>query len=180
MQNLINKLTIYGESEQVKDLQQGIRHALEKLWEAGDAMFDNSFAAAALDGLELWERAYGIDTDLSLSAQHRRENLIAKMRSAGTTTVAMLKSVAESYANGNVTVTEYYADYKFTIAFVSTRGIPAQMDKLKAAVEKIKPAHLAVEYVYTYVTHGDIKGKPYTHAQLASYTHDYIRNNLEV
>ena len=158
MQNLINKLTIYGESEQVKDLQQGIRHALEKLW----------------------ERAYGIDTDLSLSAQHRRENLIAKMRSAGTTTVAMLKSVAESYANGNVTVTEYYADYKFTIAFVSTRGIPAQMDKLKAAVEKIKPAHLAVEYVYTYVTHGEIKGKPYTHAQLASYTHDYIRNNLEV
>lgn len=59
------------------------------------------------------------------------------MRSAGTTTVAMLKSVAESYANGNVTVTEYYADYKFTIAFVSTRGIPAQMDKLKAAVEKL-------------------------------------------
>lgn len=53
-------------------------------------------------------------------------------------------------------------------------------DKLKAAVEKIKPAHLAVEYVYTYVTHGEIKGKPYTHAQLASYTHDYIRNNLEV
>ncbi len=106
--------------------------------------------------------------------------MIAKMRSAGTTTVAMLKSVAESYANGNVTVTEYYADYKFTITFVSTRGIPAQMDKLKAAVEKIKPAHLAVEYVYTYVTHGEIKGKPYTHAQLASYTHDYIRNNLEV
>ena len=78
MQNLINKLTIYGESKQVKDLQNGIQYALEKLWEAGDAMFDNVFAATALDGLELWERAYGIDTDLSLSANHRRENLIAQ------------------------------------------------------------------------------------------------------
>ena len=42
MQNLINKLTIYGESKQVKDLQNGIQYALEKLWEAGDAMFDNA------------------------------------------------------------------------------------------------------------------------------------------
>jgi uncharacterized protein YmfQ (DUF2313 family) len=177
---LADKLVLYAKSPEVKALQDGIQAALDALWAAGDDSIDGAFVATASASLDLWERAYGIETDISLTDAHRRENVIAAMRSAGTTTVDMIKAVAESYANGEVAVTEQYADYRFTITFISTRGVPAQMDALKRAIERIKPAHLAVIYVFSYVTHGDIKAAGYTHGQLAGYTHEAIRNSLEV
>lgn len=178
--SLYDRLRLYGKSTQVKAIQDGIQAAIESLWRAGDNAIDGAFVVTASESLDLWERAYGIKTDISYPEAYRRENLLAKMRSAGTTTVNMIKNVAESYVNGAVAVTEQYADYKFTITFISTRGRPAQIEQLKSAIERIKPAHLDVTYVFIYVTHGEIKAKPYTHTQLANYTHDYIRNSLEV
>lgn len=177
---LADKLILYTKSSEVKALQDGIEGALATLWEAADDTIAGAFVMTAVTSLDLWERAYGLETNIQLSADYRRENLLAKMRSAGTTTVEMIKNVAESYVNGEVAVAEQYANYTFTITFISTRGIPAQLDALKRAIERIKPAHLAVIYVFSYVTHGDIKAAGYTHGQLASYTHDAIRNSLEV
>ena len=102
-------------------------------------------------GLSLWEAAYGITPDISKSHEYRRTRVISKMRGIGTTTAAMIQNVAESFSNGAVEVIEISAENRFDIKFVGTRGIPPNMDDLTAAIEQIKPAHLAFAYAFTYM-----------------------------
>ncbi len=71
-------------------------------------------------------------------------------------------------------MTEHSGGHSFDIQFVGTIGIPPNMDDLTAAVEEIKPAHLAYTFIYVYYTHSRLK--PYTHAQLHGYTHYGLRN----
>jgi hypothetical protein len=82
---------------------------------------------------------------------------LSKLRGIGTVTVSLIKSVAEAYDGGAVEVTLQPEAYTFTIKFVDTRGIPPNLDDLKAVIEEIKPAHLAVEYAFTYTQWGELK-----------------------
>lgn len=177
---LFDRLERYANSDEVRDIQAGLQAAVDELLTAAGNAIDGAFVASATNTLSLWEELYGIEPNASLPDAQRREIIRAKMRSAGTTTPALIELVAESYVNGDVAVTEQPADYTFTITFISTKGRPPLLDSLKAAIEKIKPAHLGVIYVFVYITHGEIAAKPYTHAQLAAYTHYQIRNSLEV
>jgi hypothetical protein len=64
----------------------------------------------------------------------------------------MIQNVAKSFSNGDVDIVEDNTDYQFTVKFVGTMGIPPNMDDLTAAIEDIKPAHLAFIFEYTYIT----------------------------
>lgn len=57
-------------------------------------------------GLARWERIFGIVTDVTKPIDQRRSVIKSKLRGVGTVTTAMVKSVAEAYANGEVEVTE--------------------------------------------------------------------------
>lgn len=52
---------------------------------------------------------------------------------------------------------ENLPDYTVGIKFVSTIGVPANLADLEAAIRDTLPAHLAVEYVFTYITLGNIE-----------------------
>lgn len=177
---LLDRLVTYDRSGEVADIQQGLQAAVDDLWTAADGVMDGVYVATASASLRLWEKLYAVDIDASLPHAQRREIIKAKMRSSGATTVDLIKNVAESYVNGEVAVTEQHADYTFTITFVSTKGRPTLLDELKKSIEQIKPAHLGVLYIFTYVTHGEIKAAGYTHGQLATYTHAEMRATLEV
>jgi len=56
-----------------------------------------------------------------------------------------------------VEVREHNEQYFFEIKFVGTRGIPANMTGLKSILEEIKPAHLGINYVFTFATWGEVK-----------------------
>lgn len=64
----------------------------------------------------------------------------------------MIQDVASSYSNGEVDVIEDNANYRFIIKFVGVKGIPANMADLTLTIEEIKPAHLAFEFEFTYLT----------------------------
>lgn len=146
---------------------------------AADALLDQLLVALAGYGLALWEDFLGLPVNPSgRTLAERRERITSKLRGSGTSTVALLDQIAESYANGDVEITEQADLYQFTVRFVSEIGIPSQIDDLKAAIEEAKPAHLAVVYAYTYITHGMLSVK--THAQLAAYTHEQLRSDGSV
>jgi hypothetical protein len=63
-----------------------------------------------------------------------------------------MKSIVSSFDNGTVDLIEDNPNYTFTIKFTDTRGLPPNLDDLKAIVEKLKPAHLAVVYELTFMT----------------------------
>ncbi|WP_364149028.1 putative phage tail protein [Paenibacillus sp. LPE1-1-1.1] len=48
--------------------------------------------------------------------------------------------------------------YTVGIKFVSTLGIPANLADLETIIRETLPAHLAVSYVFTYKTFGDLEG----------------------
>ncbi|WP_138751793.1 putative phage tail protein [Paenibacillus sinopodophylli] len=69
-------------------------------------------------------------------------------------------SVATSYEN--------LPDYTIGIKFVSSLGIPPNIEDLEAAIRAALPAHLAVQYEYTYTTFGEIAGYGVTFGAIES------------
>ena len=140
-------------------------------------LLNQFFVDSATYGLDKWESMLGISKN-NFDIDTRRENIKAKMRSRGTTTVSVIKNICEAYSNGIVEVIVNHSDYSFVIDFVGTLGIPKAFAELDKAIEEIKPAHLAHSYIFNYNTHSDISN--YTHEQLANYTHDEVRNSREL
>ena len=148
---------------EVKDLQAKLKD-----------LFSQCFIETATWGLDIWERELDLKTDLSLSYEHRREMIKAKLRGSSTTTKEMIASVAKAFSNGEVEVIEHNEKYFFDIKFIGTRGIPANMTGLKSILEEIKPAHLGINYVFTFATWGEVKKK--TWGDLKKITWDEVRH----
>ncbi|OPJ58431.1 YmfQ family protein [Clostridium oryzae] len=122
-----------------------------------DDIADQCFIDKATWGLKYWEEFLGIAVDETKPEGDRRSVIKAKLRGTGTVTVSLIKNVAESFGNGGVAVTENTAPYTFEVKFNDIRGVPTNIDDLKAAVEEIKPAHLKVIYTFTYTLWEEVK-----------------------
>lgn len=171
---LIDLLTPnYKESPEVVEIQGAFNTQIEALIAAKEDLFAQFDVITATWGLVLWEKAYGLKTDLSKPYDYRRTRILSKMRGQGSTTKAMIQNVAESFTYGQVDVLEYPSEYRFEVKFTGTLGIPPNMEDLTAAIEEIKPAHLAYSYVIVYRTHAQLA--QYTHTQLSAYTHKQLR-----
>lgn len=127
-----------------------------------DSTLEQFFVPVATWGLDRWEEFLGLEVQANVPYEHRRSRIISKMRGVGTVTVEMIKNVAEAYDGGTVDVTEQAPLYQFTVEFIDTRGIPPNLDDLKAAIEEIKPAHLAVVYKFRYLIWDDLDGQNLT------------------
>ena len=174
MTNLMTMLPIqYVNSPEVTELQQSLQHWADKMQSDRDDLFDQLHLRSATWGLELWERALGLETDISRPRPFRRSRIESKLRGLGTTTKALIKQVAESFSNGEVEVVEYNDEYRFDVVFTGTVGIPPNMDDLTAAIEEIKPAHLAFAYVIVYRTWDMVSHLTWDEA--GAYTWDELR-----
>ncbi|MEK5477269.1 YmfQ family protein [Paenibacillus sp. FSL R5-0407] len=119
---------------------------------------DQFFVRTATWGLDRWESELGIATDQTKPLEQRRSLVESKLRGAGQFSGRLVKNVAEAYDGGTVDVTFQPAEWSFTIKFVDTIGVPPNLDDLKAVIEEIKPAHLAVEYEFSYLLIKDLHG----------------------
>ena len=108
------------------------------------------FITTATWSLPLWEEEYGLPTIETDTVEERRSRLVAKKRGAGVTNIETIKKVCKSYSNGDVEVIPHYDEYYFTIKFVSEKGVPPKIQDIYDSIEEIKPAHLDVEYEFTY------------------------------
>lgn len=152
MSMLLNLLPeLYAASPETVDLQNAFGQEIAKAQAARDDFILQLNTETATWGLSLWEALYGITPDISKSYEYRRTRIVSKMRGAGTTTAALIQNVAESFSNGDVEIIEVAAEYRFDVKFVGTLGIPPNMDDLTAAIEQIKPAHLAYAYIFIYM-----------------------------
>lgn len=121
------------------------------------------FVDTATWGLTYYESELGITTDLTQTYDERRSVIKSKMRGVGTVNSALITIVADSYTNGNVVVA--IANSTIAVTFTSVKGIPPNETQFKAAIEAIKPAHLALTYVYLYNYYSNFNGV-YTYAQI--------------
>jgi hypothetical protein len=112
-------------------------------------LVNQCFVETATWGLSDWESFLGIPANSNTNAI-RVTNILAKIRGRGTSTVALVQNVANSYANGTVQVIEHPANYAIEIKFVSDYGIPPNLSDLQNAISAIIPAHLEILYTYLY------------------------------
>lgn len=132
------------------------------------------FVVSATWGLERWERVLGIETNLQLSFEQRREVIIAKICGQGTTTMEMIKNTAAVFSGGDVDVIEDNAHSRFIVRFVGAKGIPRNIRGFIEMLEEIKPAHLAYEFEYRYTVWNWLK-QTYTWNSLQKISWDELR-----
>jgi uncharacterized protein YmfQ (DUF2313 family) len=141
-------------SPETAEVQQSLQRWADKMHADKSDLFDQFFIRSATWGLDIWEAALGVGADISKPYRFRRARIESKLRGLGATTKATIETVAASFSNGEVEVVEHNDEYRFDVVFTGTIGIPPNMGDLTAAIEEVKPAHLAFGYVYVYRTWG--------------------------
>ena len=175
--SLINKLPSFYDNYITKPIQDSFTVEANLINDKVEKTLEQFFVDSATYGLDYWEKMLGISKNNN-DIQTRRENIKARMRSRGTTTVSVIKNICEAYSNGEVDIIVNHSDYSFVIDFIGTIGIPRAFAELDKTINEIKPCHLAHSYRFNYNTHSNLAN--YTHEQLANYTHDEMRNSSEL
>ncbi|MDP5275697.1 YmfQ family protein [Chengkuizengella axinellae] len=156
-ESVIGTNVILQEAEEIKGLNEEISEVLQQF-----------FIETATWGLQHWERICDLVTDESKSYEERRSVIQSKLRGIGTVTAALIKEVAESYGHGEVAVEEVPQEYSIDITFIGELGIPTNLEDIQQALAEIIPAHLGIEYVFTYMTWDDLDSYRLTWNELDS------------
>ena len=141
-----------------------------------DDLTSQIFVDTATWALAIYEKELSILTDLSQTYSERRSVIKSKMRGVGTVNETLIKLVADSYTNGDVSVT--LSNSTITITFTSIVGTPPNENAFKAAIEEIKPAHLSLTYVYLYNKWSQVAAKKW--ADLSTYTWEQVMSDGSV
>lgn len=123
------------------------------------------FVGTATWDLPNWEEEFGIVPPAGQPIEQRRAVVRSKMRGYGKFSGRLLKNVTEAYDNGTVDVSFDPPTSTFTVRFVSTIGLPPNLDDLKRAVEEIIPAHLVIKYEFRYITYAELSNMTWTQLQ---------------
>lgn len=110
----------------------------------------------ATTALDRYEADLCIETNHTESYEVRRSRILAKLRGLKTITKKTLINVVKTYIDGIVTIEEHSNEFTVDIKFVTRKGIPGTMSDIEKAVEDVIPAHLYVNYIFTYRTWDDI------------------------
>lgn len=107
-------------------------------------------------GIPVLENILQFKTDANAPIEDRRSQLQARWKSNGKADINLLQAVANSWKNGDVTVS--FVDGKIKLTFVGEYGIPDDLEGLQKALDDVKPAHLAIVYAFRYLLVKDIDG----------------------
>lgn len=147
MVNLLHSL--YRNDSWINQLFRTISLGLEEILTKCTRVHENSFFDTVdADGLNILEKEADIFSPSTQSIADRRAVVQAKWLSNNKATLAILQQVANSWRNGLISVG--FVDGKIKITFNSPIGIPQNLQDLKDALEKVKPAHLPIWYVFAY------------------------------
>lgn len=131
-------------------------------------------------GLEIFEKELGIPKNPSKTIAERRSLIKSKMRGFGKADIALIKLVAESFENGEISVEygpvvysydtnraeNFNPPYTIKIRFIDSRGIPTNIDDLISMINEVKPAHIRAEYLFKFLTWDELEAQNLTWDEL--------------
>lgn len=132
---------------------------------------DMFFDTCSEEMLKFYEEEAGIISYQS-DIDDRRYSLIAKWRASGHTSVETLQNIADSWKYGKTEID--FQGGKIVVIFTD-KGIPNDLEGLKAALEDAKPAHLPIEYVFIYNTWNDVKNMIWNQAATSTWDELQVR-----
>lgn len=160
----------YRKSKVMNEILSSIEAEFDRL-KAETVLTENQFFVILSDrDIKHHEEDVGLMPDTSADIDTRRGRVLSKLRGAGTVTKTMMKNVASSFINGDIEIIEYSSQYCFAVKFTSKTGVPYNLSDIQEMMEEIKPAHLAVEYIFTYRLWQDVLDELGTWQTVNTYT----------
>lgn len=145
---LIN--AVYRNDDFINDFTEALRIVFQRLIDFCDTVKDNHFFDRLNEnGLIWWEARLNIIPSAIQTLDDRRATVQAKYLSNGHNEIKLIQKICDSWKNGEIEAD--FVDGKIQIQFVSSFGIPSDLDSLKESIEEIKPAHLAFEFLFKYL-----------------------------
>lgn len=152
---MINRLPgYYRKSKVISDLYAAIKNILDKTAADIDAESLRLFITET-DEFTKHEADVGL-LPIDDIPENTRSRVIARLQGNNVLTLAELETLISNYEPTGCAIDENFADYTVYITFSGRKGIPDNIELIKAAVEEVKPAHLKIEYVYCENTWTDI------------------------
>ena len=121
--SLINKLPSFYDNDITKPIQNSFTVEANSINDEVENTLNQFYVDSATFGLDKWEKMLGISKNNN-DIQTRRENIKAKMRSRGPTSIEVIKNICEAYSYGEVEIVVDHANYSFEINFVGSIGVP--------------------------------------------------------
>lgn len=107
-------------------------------------------------GLKYYEDQLHIPTITTDSYEARRGRVLSRWRSPGNFSASLVKTVCESFVNGQVDVSIDLVNSVVNIKFVGPLGVPDIIADVDDAVENIIHAHLGHAFQYRYIKINEI------------------------
>ncbi|WP_336786552.1 putative phage tail protein [Paenibacillus sp. MMO-177] len=107
-------------------------------------------------GLKYYEEALRIPVIESDSYETRRGRILSSWRSPGNFSSALIKTVCESFVNGQVDVSIDLANSQVLIKFNGPYGVPEKIADVNDAVENIIHAHLGKTFSFKFLKVSEI------------------------
>lgn len=143
----LGKVDVFAETARAEELE------FDWLYKVLDALDKNmTLSETTEDAIARKEAWFGVELNEGKRLNDRVAVLVAKHRGQGTTTEAFIRNVALSFEYGDIFVDDSSAAYTVVIIFNDVMGVPANLDDFYAAINEVMPAHLAVDFVFRYLT----------------------------
>lgn len=108
------------------------------------------FIDTATWGLARWEAICGIKTDESKPLDVRRAIVKSRIQGAGTVTVEVIRTLADTLYGTSTQVSEDYTNARVVVTLVGKRGIDSHKDDVKRELRELIPAHLEIALEFTW------------------------------
>lgn len=111
---------------------------------------DNLFFDSMTWGIELWQKELQLNFTSTMTDAEKISSIKSKMRSTGKASEELIKRICDSWNNGSVNVD--FVDGQIQLEFIDIGGIPSDLNSLEERIEEVKPAHLAINYIFKWLT----------------------------
>lgn len=149
--NLLERIPpSYRAGPEMAEIQRVAGLFVDRLWADVELWQAQLSVETATVGLEVWERAVGIQPDLTLSLDWRRSKIKAKLQGTEVSKPSVIAAIVARFTGGDVQVVEDAPNYLLKLVVDGVLNPPENMAALRHSVAEIKPAHLAHEYALSY------------------------------
>lgn len=167
----MNKLN--SADDMVKDLIGAIGGCMDLTDAKNEQIIRDMFiSTCSAERLGEYEKEAGISPAASQTEEDRRSAVIARWRSEGKCDIELLKITADSWKYGKTNID--FVSNKLQISF-NDKGIPTDLDGLKAAIEEVKPAHIDTVYIFVYTTWDEVKTKTWNEVKTMTWDELKVR-----
>lgn len=127
-------------------------------------------------GITRFEQEFGIVPTSDMTLEDRKSKLLSILRGqGGVTNVLKIKTIAESFENGEVEIVPNFNKSCYIIKFIDKKGVPQRLNDLYNSIELVNPCHLKIQYEFLFEKWGELYGDsnnitPYKWGELKKFT----------